>query len=206
MQNFATASPRPSGCAALVTVVTIVAAVAAVAAPGAAVAASAAKAQPPVQWRSVAQTDTQQAYVDPASRRDRDGYVEAVVRYEYAQPQPYGRRTFQSARNVYRFDCAGGRIADRENVVYAEPELQGRKVGDATRSTKNLVWRAVAPRSIDGVVLDHVCRKMGGGTAMPASPPTTSGSAQPPAPAAGSSSQPGPASPPPTGVPPPFKP
>jgi hypothetical protein len=167
-------------------------------------------ASPPVaatEWAPVAKSETQQAFVDPASRRERDGYVEAAVRYDYATPQPYGRRTFLSARNVYRFDCAGARIADRENVVYAEPELRGRKVGDATRSTKNLIWRAVTPQTVDGAVLHYVCARRGSSAGEPGTLPQTT------APLPPSSGAPPPRTPPArtttapaTGVPPPFKP
>jgi hypothetical protein len=128
--------------------------------PAGAPAASTAVAAPAGDWRSAGKSDLQEAFVDAASRRDRDGFVEAVVRYEYAQPQPYGRKTFSSARTVYRFDCAGRRIADRENLVYAGPELSGAKVGDATRSTNNLIWRDAAKGTIDGAVLDTVCTKL----------------------------------------------
>jgi hypothetical protein len=112
-------------------------------------------------WKSVAKSDNQDVFVDDASIRERDGFIEAVTRYEYAQPQPYGKKTFRSARNVYRFDCANRRIADRENLVYAEPQLGGAKVGDATRSTANLIWRDAVRGTADGAVLYYVCSKSG---------------------------------------------
>jgi hypothetical protein len=112
-------------------------------------------------WKSVAKSDNQEVFVDAASIRERDGFLEVVTRYEYRQPQPYGSKTFQSARNVYRVDCATRRIADRENLVYAGPELSGAKVGDATRSTKNLVWRDTTRGTADGAVAFYVCEQMG---------------------------------------------
>jgi hypothetical protein len=112
-------------------------------------------------WKSVAKSDNQEVFVDDGSIRERDGFVEAVTRYEYAQPQPYGKKSFQSARTVYRFDCAARRVADRENLVYAGPQLSGDKVGDATRSTKNLVWRDTVQGTADGAVLFYVCSKAG---------------------------------------------
>jgi hypothetical protein len=112
-------------------------------------------------WKSVAKSDNQEVFVDDASIRERDGFLEAVTRYEYLQPQPYGNKSFQSARNVYRVDCASRRIADRENLVYAGPQLSGTKVGDATRSTKNLVWRDTTRGTADGAVAYYVCQKMG---------------------------------------------
>jgi hypothetical protein len=134
----------------------------------------------PVAWTSVAKTDRQEAFVDPASRRERDGFLEAVVRYDYVEPQPYGRKSFLSARNVYRFDCANARIADRENRVYAERDLQGKEVANASRGAKNPVWRNALPKTVDGVVLDYVCRKLAGGgpAAAPARAPTTDPKAQ----------------------------
>jgi hypothetical protein len=115
---------------------------------------------PEPQWQSVAKTDLQEAFVDVRSRAPVAGGFEVAVRYEYASPQPFGRATFQSARNVYRLDCAAGRIADRENRVYAEHGLGGRQVAKSTRSARNLAWRDAAPHTVDGVVLDYVCRKM----------------------------------------------
>jgi hypothetical protein len=130
-------------------------------ATGAPASTAAVPAAPPADWKSVAKSGNQEVFVDDASIRERDGFVEAVTRYEYSQPQPYGRKTFQSARNVYRFDCAGRRIADRENLVYAGPQLSGEKVGDATRSTKNLIWRDTTKGTADGAVAFYVCSKMG---------------------------------------------
>lgn len=124
-------------------------------------AAPTATAVAPADWKSVAKSTNQEVFVDAASIRERDGFVEAVTRFEYAQPQPYGKKTFQSARNVYRFDCATRRIADRENLVYAGPQLSGDKVGDATRSTKNLIWRDTVKGTADGAVAFYVCSQAG---------------------------------------------
>jgi hypothetical protein len=146
------------------------------------VAVAATKAPPaPVAWTSVAKTDRQEAFVDPASRRERDGFVEAFVKYEYAEPQAFGKKTYLSARNVYRFDCANARIADRENRVYAERDLQGKEVANASRGAKNPVWRNALPKTVDGVVLDYVCRKLAGGG--PPTPPVAGTTTDPKAPA-----------------------
>lgn len=125
----------------------------------------------PPDWQSAAQTDSQQAFIDLNSIAAVGAHLGATVRYEYASPQPWKKdKTFSSVRTVTRFDCAQRRIADSEIRAYASAGLQGDVVRKATSKEKNLIWRDAPRRTVDGEVLDHVC-KIGPRAAPSASAP-----------------------------------
>lgn len=112
-----------------------------------------------VQWQLVADSANQEAYLDPASLRRTDEGLRATVKINYSTPQTFGRDTYRSVRSVYVLDCSGRRLADRENAIYEEPDLQGDRVQRASRSGSNLIWRDAASGSIDGELLTSACRR-----------------------------------------------
>ena len=125
----------------------------------------------PPDWQSAAQTDNQQAFIDLNSIAPVGANLSAVVRYEYVSPQPWKKdKTFSSVWARPRVDCGQRRIADSEIRAYASPGLQGDVVRKATSKDKNLIWRDAAHRTVDGEVLDHVC-KIGPKAAPAASTP-----------------------------------
>lgn len=125
----------------------------------------------PPDWQSAAQTDSQQAFIDLNSITTVGAHLSAVVRYEYVSPQPWKKdKTFSSVWSRLRVDCAQRRIADSEIRAYAAAGLQGDVVRKATSKDKNLIWRDAARRTVDGEVLDHVC-KIGPKAAPAASTP-----------------------------------
>lgn len=139
--------------------------------PFAAVAMEKKPAPAPASWQSVAKTDNQEAFVDLNSIGVVGAYLAATAKFEYATPQPWEKdKTFSSLSSVLRVDCAQRRLADRETKAHAGAGLQGDVVRKASRSEKNLIWRDAAPRTVDGEVLDFVC-KNGPQAAPQAAPP-----------------------------------
>ena len=62
-------------------------------------------------------------------------------------------------RNVYILDCAGRKIADRENALYAGTDNSGKRINYASRNANNLIWRDAPVASIDGELLTYACRQ-----------------------------------------------
>jgi hypothetical protein len=114
------------------------------------------------QWQSVAKTDLQEAFIDPSTLAIVGGYVEAGTKLNFAQAQPSAKKdkSYRSARNTYRFDCAQRRVAMKEIRAYEEPDLQGAQVQKATSSDKNLQWLDAPERTVFGELLDYACRNV----------------------------------------------
>lgn len=112
------------------------------------------------QWQSVAKTDLQEAFIDPSTLAIVGGYVEAGTKLNFAQAQPSAKKdkSYLSARNTYRFDCAQRRVAMKEIRAYEGPDLQGAQVQKATSSDKNLQWLDAPERTVFGELLDYACR------------------------------------------------
>ena len=112
------------------------------------------------QWQSVAKTDLQEAFIDPSTLAIVDGYVEAGTKLNFAQAQPSAKKdkSYLSARNTYRFDCAQRRVAMKEIRAYEGPDLQGAQVQKATSSSRNLQWLDAPERTVFGELLDYACR------------------------------------------------
>lgn len=127
------------------------------------VAAPVALAKDPVppagEWLAVADSATQVAFLDTSSLEQTDKGLRAAVKINYASPQPYGKQSYLSTRNIYVFDCAASRVADKENAIYAGSDLSGKRVSHATRKSKNLIWRDAAVASIDGELLISACKR-----------------------------------------------
>jgi hypothetical protein len=111
------------------------------------------------QWQSVARTDLQEAFIDASTLVIVDGYVEAGTKLNFFQAQPSAKKdkSYLSARNTYRFDCAQRRVAMKEIRAYEGPDLQGAQVQKATSSDKNLQWLDAPERTVFGELLDFVC-------------------------------------------------
>jgi hypothetical protein len=116
------------------------------------------------QWQSVAKTDLQEAFIDPSTIAIVDGYLEASAKLNFAQAQPSAKkdRSYLSARNTYRFDCAQRRVAMKEIRAYEGPDLQGAQVQKATSSAKNLQWLDAPDSTVFGELLDFVCGRSPG--------------------------------------------
>lgn len=116
--------------------------------------------QAAAQWQSVAVSDNQEAFVDTVSMATVGGFVEARTKQNFNQPQASAKKdkTYLSALNTYRFDCAQRRLAMKELVAYEGPDLQGAVVQKATSTDKSLRWLDAPTGTVFGEVLDFVCK------------------------------------------------
>lgn len=114
---------------------------------------------PAVQWTQVADSAHQVAYLDPSSLERTNEGLRATVKINYTTPQSLGGNSYLSSRSVYIMDCSARRLADRENAIYAQADLGGKKVSSGSRSMSNLIWRDAREGSIDGELLTSACRR-----------------------------------------------
>ena len=118
----------------------------------------------PVEWQSVAKTDSVEAFVDPASIKALGAGLEANVKQNYAQPQPAAKKgkSYLSTGNIYRFDCTQRRVGLKDLRAYEGLDLQGKVVQKATARDKNVQWLDAPVRTVFGEILDFVCKAPGG--------------------------------------------
>lgn len=116
---------------------------------------------PPGNWQQAADAENQVAWVDVDSLQQTNNGLRTVSKVNFAQPQPWGNGSFQSARNTFILDCAGRRLADRENLIFEGPDLSGKQLSRASRNQNNLIWRDAPARSVDGEILAFSCRQYG---------------------------------------------
>jgi len=113
------------------------------------------------EWASVAKTERTEVFVDDASIARSGALVSVMTRQAFVEPQPAARqgRTYLSARNEYRVDCAARRLAYREIRAYAQPDLQGAVVQKTRIGEKNLKWMDAPKSTVFGELLDYTCQR-----------------------------------------------
>jgi hypothetical protein len=125
------------------------------------VTAVAATAHAAGEWVSVAKTDRTEVLANPASLGvSPASWVIVATRQNFTEPQPAAKKgkTFLSARNEYRVDCATRRLAYREIDAYAQADLQGERVQKTKIGEKNLKWMDAPTGTVFGEILDYACK------------------------------------------------
>ncbi len=120
-------------------------------------------------WESVAKADSREAFIDPTSITTVGTTVELRAKENFSSPQPAAKKdkTYLSALNTYRFDCAARKVAFKEMQAFPDADLQGKAVQKAKFSDKNLQWMDAPPDTVFGELLDYACEH-----APAAAPPT----------------------------------
>lgn len=122
----------------------------------------AAPAHAAAEWVSVAKTDRTEVFANPASLgvSPKSSWLIVRTRQNFAEPQPSAKKnkTFLSARNEYRVDCAQRRLAYREMRAFADLDLQGVEVQKTRISEKNLKWMDAPSSTVFGEILDYACK------------------------------------------------
>jgi hypothetical protein len=134
------------------------------------VAASAVTPAHAADWVSVAKTDRTEVFVNNLSLAHAGAYVVVRTRQNFTEPQPAARKgkTFLSARNEYRVDCATRRLAYSEIHAYAQPDLQGDEVQKTRIGDKNLKWMDAPAGTVFGELLDYACANAPNAASPPA--------------------------------------
>lgn len=116
----------------------------------------------PVEWLEVAVSDHKQVYVNPATVKTAGGLVDARFKENFAQPQPSTKqgRSYLSAKNDYRFDCAQRKLAYRKIETYEAVDFGGKTVQKAKFGDKNLTWMDAPDGTVFGAMLAWACAKL----------------------------------------------
>lgn len=72
------------------------------------------------RWREIGKTSTgNSVFVDPASvSRDTSAIITATVRVVYTTPVDTPQGPITGSRSVAMFDCAGKKVAVKENIIW----------------------------------------------------------------------------------------
>ena len=110
-------------------------------------------------WVSVAKSDRTELFVRPASLKREGAWLSIRTKQNFVEPQPSAKKgkTFLSARNEYRIDCAFQKIAYREMRAYEGLDLQGAVVQKAKSGDKNLKWLDAREGTVFGELLEYAC-------------------------------------------------
>jgi hypothetical protein len=113
------------------------------------------------EWVTVARTERTEVFVQDASIARSGALVSVLTRQNFVEPQPAARKgkTYLSARNEYRIDCAARRLAYREIRAYAQPDLQGDVVQKTRIGEKNLKWMDAPGSTVFGELVDYTCQR-----------------------------------------------
>jgi hypothetical protein len=124
----------------------------------------------PEEWVSVAKGDRTEVFVETASLQWSGSWLAVRTRQEFTEPQASAKegKTFLSARNDYRIDCAERRLAYSEMQAYAQAELQGDVVQKTKIGERNLKWMDAPAGTVFGELLDYACSH------APSAPPVAS--------------------------------
>jgi hypothetical protein len=114
------------------------------------------------EWISVAKTDRTEVFVNPASLgvSPKSSWLIVRTRQNFAEPQASAKKnkTFLSARNEYRVDCAQRRLAYSEMRAFADLDMQGVEIQKTRISEKNLKWMDAPSGTVFGAIVDYACK------------------------------------------------
>jgi hypothetical protein len=118
------------------------------------------------EWVSIAKSDRTEVFADPASvvRSTSTPWVIVLTKQNFTEAQPSAKKgkVYLSAKNEYRVDCTGRRLAYRELRTFAEPDLLGDPVQKTKIGEKNLKWMDAATGTVFGEILDYACKNVAG--------------------------------------------
>ncbi|MDH4164829.1 MAG: hypothetical protein OEY13_00735 [Gammaproteobacteria bacterium] len=117
-------------------------------------------------WVSIAKSDRTEVFANPASLGvSPASWVIVRTKQNFVEPQPSARKnkSFLSARNEYRVDCAQRRLAYREMASYSQLDLQGDSVQKTKIGEKNLKWMDAPSGTVFGAIVDYACKNVPAG-------------------------------------------
>jgi hypothetical protein len=118
-------------------------------------------------WVSIAKSDRTEVFANPESLGvSPASWVIVRTKQNFVEPQPSAKKnkSFLSARNEYRVDCAQRRLAYREMTTYSQLDLQGDPVQKTKIGEKNLKWMDAPTGTVFGEIADYACKNVPAGT------------------------------------------
>jgi hypothetical protein len=122
-------------------------------------AATAARAAP--DWVSIAKSDRTEVFANPKSLGvSPASWVIVRTKQNFLDPQPSTKKdkTYLSARNEYRVDCAQRRLAYRELETFSQSDLLGEALQKTKIGEKNLKWMDAPTGTVFGEIVDYACK------------------------------------------------
>ena len=119
-----------------------------------------------VDWVSIAKSDRTEVFANPATLGvSPASWVIVRTKQNFVEPQPSAKKgkSFLSARNEYRIDCAQRRLAYREMETYSQLDLQGDRVQKTRIGEKNLKWMDAPTGTVFGEIVDYACKNVPAG-------------------------------------------
>jgi hypothetical protein len=113
------------------------------------------------EWVSIAKTERTEVFANPASLGTSPaGWVIVRTKQNFVDAQPSAKKnkSFLSARNEYRADCAQRRLAYSQMEAFAQLDLQGDSVQKTKIGEKNLKWMDAPSDTVFGEILDYACK------------------------------------------------
>jgi hypothetical protein len=113
------------------------------------------------EWVSIAKTERTEVFANPASLGTSPaGWVIVRTKQNFVDAQPSAKKnkSFLSARNEYRADCAQRRLAYSQMEAFAQLDLQGDTVQKTKIGEKNLKWMDAPSDTVFGEILDYACK------------------------------------------------
>lgn len=117
-------------------------------------------------WVSIAKSDRTEVFANPATLGvSPASWVIVRTKQNFVEPQPSAKKgkSYLSARNEYRIDCAQRRLAYREMEAYAQLDLQGDRVQRTRIGEKNLKWMDAPSGTVFGEIIDYACKNVPAG-------------------------------------------
>jgi hypothetical protein len=117
-------------------------------------------------WVSIAKSDRTEVFANPATLGvSPASWVIVRTKQNFVEPQPSAKKnkSFLSARNEYRVDCAQRRLAYREMETYSQLDLQGDSVQKTRIGEKNLKWMDAPTGTVFGEIVDYACKNVPAG-------------------------------------------
>ena len=119
-----------------------------------------------VDWVAIAKSDRTEVFANPATLGvSPASWVIVRTKQNFVEPQPSAKKgkSFLSARNEYRIDCAQRRLAYREMETYSQLDLQGDPVQKTRIGEKNLKWMDAPSDTVFGEIVDYACQNVPAG-------------------------------------------
>ena len=119
-----------------------------------------------VDWVAIAKSDRTEVFANPATLGvSPASWVIVRTKQNFVEPQPSAKKgkSYLSARNEYRIDCAQRRLAYREMETYSQLDLQGDPVQKTRIGEKNLKWMDAPSGTVFGEIVDYACKNVPAG-------------------------------------------